>query len=131
MMADKTREPAAIEREIAHARRTGAQHRPARPASQPQARRAAGDAKAKVEAGHVASDIRAMVRREPAEPMSSLTGPVGAGLLVTGISRWHVSCCAGAARSRPAPARTGLPSPTRWPGAVSRSARSAPAVSGI
>jgi hypothetical protein len=47
-----------------------------------------GVAKAKQEAGNVVTDIGAMVRREPADRVSPLTGPVliGAGLLVTGVA---------------------------------------------
>jgi hypothetical protein len=89
VMADKTRDPAAIEREIERTREELARSIDLL-AERLSPKRAAqrGTAKAKVEAGHVASDIRALVRREPAEQMSPLTGPVlvGAGLLVTGIA---------------------------------------------
>jgi hypothetical protein len=88
-MADKTRDPAAIEREIERTREELARSidllaerlSPKRVAQR-------GAAKAKQETGHVASDIRAMARREPTERMSPLTGPVliGAGLLVTGVA---------------------------------------------
>lgn len=89
MMADKTRDPAAIEREIERTREELARSidlLAERMSPKRAARR--GAAKAKEEAGHVASDISAMVRREPAERMSPLTGPVliGAGLLVTGVA---------------------------------------------
>lgn len=89
MMADKTRDPAAIEREIERTREELARSidlLAERLSPKRVARR--GTAKAKQEAGHVASDIRAMVRREPAERMSPLTGPVliSAGLLVTGVA---------------------------------------------
>jgi hypothetical protein len=47
-----------------------------------------GVARAREEAGHVATDIRTMMRRESAERMSPLTGPVliGAGLLAAGVA---------------------------------------------
>jgi hypothetical protein len=88
-MADKTRDPAAIEREIERTREDLARSidllaerlSPKRVAQR-------GVAKARTEAGNVATDIGAMVRREPAGRSSPLTGPVliGAGLLVTGVA---------------------------------------------
>lgn len=89
MMADKTRDPAVIEREIERTREDLARSidllaerlSPKRVAQR-------GVAKAKEEAGNVVTDIGAMVRREPADRVSPLTGPVliGAGLLVTGVA---------------------------------------------
>jgi hypothetical protein len=88
-MADKTRDPAVIEREIERTREDLARSidllaerlSPKRVAQR-------GVAKAKQEAGNVVTDIGAMVRREPADRVSPLTGPVliGAGLLVTGVA---------------------------------------------
>ncbi|GAA4495896.1 hypothetical protein GCM10023191_037120 [Actinoallomurus oryzae] len=88
-MADKTRDPAVIEREIELTRQELARSvdllaerlSPKRVAQR-------GVAKAKEEAGHVATDIRTMVRRESAERLSPLTGPVliGAGLLAAGVA---------------------------------------------
>lgn len=76
-MADKTRDPAVIEREIELTRQELARSvdllaerlSPKRFAQR-------GVARAKEEAGHVATDIRTMVRRESAERLSPLTGPV-------------------------------------------------------
>jgi hypothetical protein len=89
VMADKTRDPAVIEREIERTREDLARSidllaerlSPKRVAQR-------GVAKAKEEAGNVVTDIGAMVRREPADRVSPLTGPVliGAGLLVTGVA---------------------------------------------
>ena len=88
-MADKTRDPAVIEREIERTREELARSvdllaerlSPKRVAQR-------GVAKAKEEAGRVATDIGAMVRREPADRLSPLTGPVliGASLFVTGVA---------------------------------------------
>jgi hypothetical protein len=88
-MADRTRDPAVIEQEILRTREELARSvdllaerlSPKRAARQ-------GVARAKQEAGHVAADIGAMVRREPADRLSPLTGPVliGAGLFVTSIA---------------------------------------------
>jgi hypothetical protein len=89
VMADKTRDPAAIELEIERTRAELARSidlladrlSPKRVARQ-------GIARAKEEAAHVAADIGAMVRREPADRLSPLTGPVliSAGLLVTSVA---------------------------------------------
>jgi hypothetical protein len=89
VMADKTRDPAAIEREIERTREELARSidllaerlSPKRVAQR-------GTAKAKEEAEHVASDIGGMIRREPPERMSPLTGPalLSAGLLVAGVA---------------------------------------------
>ena len=89
MMADKTRDPAAIEREIERTRDELARSidllaerlSPKRVARQSMA-------KAKEEAGNVATDIRALARREPSDRRSPLTGPVliGAGLIVTTVA---------------------------------------------
>ena len=89
MMADKTRDPAEIERSIERTRDDLARSidllaerlSPKRVARQ-------GVAKAKEEAAHVAADIGAMARREPNERLSPLTGPVliGAGLIVTSVA---------------------------------------------
>ncbi len=88
-MADKTRDPAAIEREIELTRQELARSvdllaerlSPKRVARQ-------GAAKARQEAGHVAADIGAIVRREPNDRLSPLTGPVliGAGLIATTVA---------------------------------------------
>jgi|SRR3569833_3008597 uncharacterized protein DUF3618 len=88
-MADKTRDPAVIEREIERTREELARSvdllaerlSPKRVAQR-------GAARAREEAGHVATDIGALVRREPAERLSPLTGPVliGTGLLVAGVA---------------------------------------------
>jgi hypothetical protein len=88
-MADKTRDPAAIEREIERTRDELARSidllaerlSPKRVAQN-------GMAKVKDEAGHVATDIGSLVRREPADRLSPFTGPVliGAGLLVTTVA---------------------------------------------
>ena len=89
MMADKTRDPAAIEREIERTRDELARSidllaerlSPKRVAQQ-------SVAKAKNEVAQVATDIGSMVRREPTDRRSPLTGPVliGAGLIVTGVA---------------------------------------------
>lgn len=89
MMADKTRDPAEIEREIERTRDDLARSidllaerlSPKRVAQR-------GMVKAKEEAGHVAADIGAMVRREPAARRSPLTGPalISAGLLATTVA---------------------------------------------
>jgi hypothetical protein len=89
VMADKTRDPAVIEREIERTRDELARSidliaerlSPRRVARE-------GMAKAKEEAGHVAADIGAIVRREPNDRRSPLTGPVliGAGLIVTSVA---------------------------------------------
>jgi Protein of unknown function (DUF3618) len=89
VMADKTRDPAAIEREIERTRDELARSidllaerlSPKRVTQQ-------SIAKVKEEAAHVATDITAMVRREPADRRSPLTGPVllGAGLIVTSVA---------------------------------------------
>lgn len=89
MMADKTRDPATIEREIERTRDDLARSidllaerlSPKRVARQSMA-------KAKEEAGHVATDIGAIVRREEGDRLSPLTGPIliGAGLIVTGVA---------------------------------------------
>lgn len=89
MMADKTRNPAVIEHEIERTRDDLARSidllaerlSPKRVAQRSMA-------KAKEEAGHVAADIGAMVRREPADRRSPLTGPVliGAGLVATTVA---------------------------------------------
>src|SRR4051812_37255140 len=88
-MADKTRDPAEIERAISRTRDDLARSidllaerlSPKRVARQ-------GVAKAKEEAAHVAADVGAMVRRQPNERLSPLTGPVliGAGLVVTSVA---------------------------------------------
>jgi hypothetical protein len=88
-MADKTRDPAVIEREIELTRQELARSvdllaerlSPKRVARQ-------GVAKAKEEAGHIVTDLGALVRREPAERLSPLTGPVliATGLLVAGVA---------------------------------------------
>jgi hypothetical protein len=89
VMADKTRDPAVIEREIERTRDELARSidllaerlSPKRVARE-------GMAKARQEAGHVAADIGAIVRREPNGRLSPLTGPVliGAGLIVTSVA---------------------------------------------
>src|SRR4051812_2849491 len=88
-MADKTRDPAQIEREIERTRDELARSidlladrlSPKRVARE-------GMAKARQEAGHVAADIGAMVRREPNDRLSPLTGPVliGAGLVAATVA---------------------------------------------
>jgi hypothetical protein len=88
-MADKTRDPAAIEREIERTRDELARSidllaerlSPKRVAQK-------GVARAKEEAAHVATDIGALVRRERSDRLSPFTGPVliGAGLLVTSMA---------------------------------------------
>ena len=88
-MADRTRDPAVIEQEILRTREELARSvdllaerlSPKRVAQR-------GVAQAKEEAGRVAADIGAMIRREPADRLSPLTGPVliSAGLLVTGVA---------------------------------------------
>ncbi|MDN3351676.1 DUF3618 domain-containing protein [Actinomadura sp. DC4] len=88
-MADKTRDPAVIESEIERTRDDLARSIDLladRLSPKRVARR--GMAKAKEEAGHVAADIGAMVRREPADRRSPLTGPVliGAGLVATTVA---------------------------------------------
>ena len=89
MMADKPRDPATIEREIERTRDDLARSidllaerlSPKRVAQR-------SVAKAKEEAGHVAADIGAMVRREPADRRSPLTGPalIGAGLVAATVA---------------------------------------------
>jgi Protein of unknown function (DUF3618) len=90
VMADKSRDPAVIEREIERTREDLARSidllaerlSPKRVAQR-------SLAKARDEAGQVATDIGALVRREEAAARRSpLTGPVlvGAGLVVTGVA---------------------------------------------
>jgi hypothetical protein len=89
VMADKTRDPAEIEREIERTRDDLARSidllaerlSPKRVAQR-------GMVKAKEEAGAVAADIGAMVRREPTPRRSPLTGPalIGAGLVATTVA---------------------------------------------
>ncbi len=88
-MADKSRDPAAIEREIEQTRDDLARSidllaerlSPKRVAQRSMA-------KAKEEAGNVSADLGAIVRREPTDRRSPLTGPVliGAGLIVTAVA---------------------------------------------
>lgn len=88
-MADKTRDPAAIEHEIERTRDELARSidlladrlSPKRVAQR-------GMAKAKEEANAVAMDLGGLVRREPGDRRSALTGPVliGTGLLVTTVA---------------------------------------------
>lgn len=89
MMADKSRDPAVIEREIERTRDELARSIDLL-AERLSPKRAARDGAAKVraEAGHIATDIGAMVRREPNDRRSPLTGPVliGAGLIVTTVA---------------------------------------------
>jgi hypothetical protein len=96
-MAEKTRDPEAIEREIERTRDELARSIDllAERLSPKQAARR-GVVKAKQEAGRVAADIGAIARREPVERRSPLTGPVliGAGLVVTTVAagllfRWR------------------------------------------
>jgi hypothetical protein len=89
-MAERTRDPEAIEREIERTREELARSidlladrlNPKHAAQR-------GMAKAKEEAAQVAADIGAIVRREPQDrPRSPLTGPVllGAGVVVTVVA---------------------------------------------
>jgi hypothetical protein len=88
-MADKSRDPAVIEREIERTREDLARSidllaerlSPKRVTQR-------GMAKAKEEVGHVAADLGAIVRREPTNRRSPLTGPVliGAGLAATTVA---------------------------------------------
>jgi hypothetical protein len=88
-MAEKTRDPEAIEREIERTRAElvrSVDLLAERLSPKQVARR--GVVKAREEAGRVASDIGAMARREPQDRRSPLTGPVliGAGVLVTTVA---------------------------------------------
>jgi hypothetical protein len=89
VMADKTRDPAVIEREI-ELRRDELARSIDLLAERLSPKRVARDGvvKFRQEAGHVAADIGAMVRREPNDRLSPLTGPVliGAGLIVTSVA---------------------------------------------
>lgn len=89
MMADKTRDPAVIEREIERTRDELARSIDLL-AERLSPKRVARDGmtRAKQEAGHVAADIKAIVRREPADRLSPLTGPllIGAGVIVTSVA---------------------------------------------
>src|SRR4051812_19318251 len=89
-MADRARDPEAIEREIERTRDDlvrsidllAERLSPKRAAER-------GFAKAKVEAGHIAEDVGAFIGRESREGgRSALTGPVliGAGLVITAIA---------------------------------------------
>lgn len=88
-MADKTRDPAMIEREIERTRDELARSIDLL-AERLSPRRVAQDgmAKAKGEAGRVRRDIGALVRGEPNDLLSPFTGPllIGAGLLVAGAA---------------------------------------------
>jgi hypothetical protein len=88
-MADKTRDPAVIEREIERTRDELARSIDLL-AERLSPKRAARDgvARAKQEVGNVAADIGAIVRREPNDRLSPLTRPVliGAGLIVTSVA---------------------------------------------
>jgi hypothetical protein len=89
VMADKTRDPAVIEREIERTRDDLARSIDLL-AERLSPKRVARDGvgRAKQEAGHVAADIRAMARREKNDRLSPFTGPVliGAGLIVTSVA---------------------------------------------
>lgn len=89
MMADKTRDPAVIEREIERTRDDLARSIDLL-AERLSPKRVARDgmAKARQEAVHVAADIGAMVRREPSKRLSPFTGPllIGAGVVVTSVA---------------------------------------------
>jgi hypothetical protein len=89
-MADRARDPEAIEREIERTREDLARSIDLL-ADRLSPRRAAerGIAKARVEAGHIAGDVNAFISGEPREGRrSALTGPVliGAGLAITAIA---------------------------------------------
>ena len=89
MMADKSRDPAVIEREIERTRDDLARSidlLAERLSPKRVARR--GMVKVKEEAGHVAADLGAIVRHEPTDRRSALTGPVliGAGLVATTVA---------------------------------------------
>lgn len=89
-MADRARDPAAIEREIEQTREDLARsidELADRLSPKNAAQR--GMAKAKEEAGRVVEDIGAIVRQEPQDrPRSPLTGPVliGAGVIMTSVA---------------------------------------------
>jgi hypothetical protein len=88
-MADKTRDPEAIEREIERTREDLVRSidlLAERLSPKQIARR--GVAAARVEAGRVAADIGAIARRESNSKRSPLTGPVliSAGLAVTTVA---------------------------------------------
>jgi Protein of unknown function (DUF3618) len=89
VMADKTRDPAVIEREIERTRDDLARSIDLL-AERLSPKRVARDgmARARQEAGHVAADVGAMVRREPNDRLSPFTGPllIGAGLVVTSVA---------------------------------------------
>lgn len=89
MMADKTRDPAVIEREIERTRDDLARSIDLL-AERLSPRRVARDGmvRAKQEAGQVAADIGSMVRGEKNDRISPFTGPVliGAGLIVTSVA---------------------------------------------
>jgi hypothetical protein len=89
-MADRSRDPEAIEREIERTRDDLARSIDLL-ADRLSPKRAAerGFAKAKVEAGQIVEDVGAFIGREPREDgRSALTGPVliGAGLVITAIA---------------------------------------------
>jgi hypothetical protein len=89
-MADRARDPEALEREIERTRDDLARSIDLL-ADRLSPKRAAerGFAKARVEAGQIADDVGAFISREPREGRSSaFTGPVliGAGLVVTAIA---------------------------------------------
>ncbi|WP_433175193.1 DUF3618 domain-containing protein [Actinoallomurus sp. CA-150999] len=89
-MADRARDPAAIERDIEQTREELARsidELADRLSPKHAAQR--GMSRAKEEAGRVAEDIGALVRKEgPDRPRSPLTGPVliGAGVVATAVA---------------------------------------------
>jgi Protein of unknown function (DUF3618) len=89
-MADRARDPAAIERDIEQTREELARSiDELADRLSPKHAAERGMAKVKEEAARVAEDIGAMVRREPQDrPRSPLTGPVliGAGVVVTTVA---------------------------------------------
>ncbi|MFL6052816.1 MAG: DUF3618 domain-containing protein [Actinoallomurus sp.] len=89
-MADRARDPAAIERDIEQTREELARSiDELADRLSPKHAAERGMARVKEEACRVAEDIGAMVRREPQDrPRSALTGPVliGAGVVVTTVA---------------------------------------------
>ena len=89
-MADRARDPAAIERDIEQTREELARSiDELADRLSPKHAAERGMAKVKEEAARIAEDIGAMVRREPQDrPRSPLTGPalIGAGVVVTTVA---------------------------------------------